>query len=489
MEDLPRIPKSPEDDTESSELPVPQTESLMSRWQKMISSQIQDKESGKKGDKEDDDEDEEESDETTDNSVEKNKSERLKNKLRAFMPQAEKLDPPVETELKSDEIDQDTATMPSTEDYAPVASLDGMEVGLQPYDVMPEVPEAEPAENYIEKPFSTEGLVASSTVEHIIEPNEAPAEEVYQPIKPTQEEIYTPRNIDIAPVIEPQIGPRYNDPAESIQQILQRKDDSLGTGTTSGDYARPISSVQPEARQYDRNPTGMLLAVDAANYIAARRRDKKNMEKVDTELAKVRHEHASFAEPENKRLSKHLIQQEKNEQVIKELRQEKARPQRRQELGLNNNSKQENKQIIEKKLEVPHAVVQERQIPTSNVNVEKRETATTVQNFNETLYKVAEAGPGKIKSEFEFERRHEVMDEPGDRSVFNTPQSPEFGVSSSSQPTSHSSTRGASISPKVTDEKLKASTSAVYKQAATTGFWGALVGIIVFLIIYMLSKG
>lgn len=488
MEDLPRIPKSPEDDAESSELPVPQTESLMSRWQKMISSQIQDKESEKKGDKEDDDEDEEESDETTDNSVEKNKSERLKNKLRAFMPQAEKLDP-VETELKSDEIDQDTAIMPSTEDYAPVASLDGMEVGLQSYDVMPEVPEAEPAENYIEKPFSTGALVATSVEEHIIEPNEALAEEVYQSNKPTQEEIYTPRNTDIAPAIEPQIGPRYNDPAESIQQILQRKDDSLGTGKTSGDYARPISSVQPEARQYDRNPTGMLLAVDAANYIVARRRDKKNMEKVDTELAKVRHEHASFAESENKRLSKHLIQQDKNEQVVKELRQEKARPQRRQELGLNNNSKQENKQIIEKKLEVPHAVVQERLMPTSSVNVEKRETATTIQNFNETLYKVAEAGPGKIKSEFEFERRHEVMDEPGDRTVFNTPQSPEFGVSSSSQPTSHSSTRGASISPKVTDEKLKASTSAVYKQAATTGFWGALVGIIVFLIIYMLSKG
>lgn len=451
MEDLPRIPKSPEDVTDTSELPVPQTESLMSRWQKMISSQIQDKESEKKGDKEDDEEDEEDADEASVSSVEKNKSERLKNKLRAFMPQAEKLDSD-EPEPNNVEVDLDASLLPTVEGYTPAVLIDDMESDEQPYDVAPEVPEEEL-------------------------------------VKTTQEEVYIAGVSDDAPEIDPQIGPIFNEPAESIQQILQRKDDSLGAGRVSSDIARPVASTQPEARQYDRNPTGMLLAVDAANYIAARRRDKKNMEKVDTELAKVRNEHAAFAESENKRLSKHLIQQEKNEQVFKELKQEKVMPQQRPELGLNNNSKPENKQYIEKKPEQTHMIVQERQPRTPNVKIEKRESATTVQNFNETLYKVAEAGPGKIKSEFEFERRHEVMDEPGDRSVFNTPLSPEFGVTSNNQPSTHSTASGASISPKVTDEKRNTSTNAVYKQAATTGFWGALVGIIVFLIIYMLSKG
>ena len=460
MEDLPRIPEKSDDTADKSELPVPHVESLMSRWQKMIESN---KGMESKDDDDDDDEDDEDLDSSTiGNARGKRKSKKLGHTLRAFMPQAEKV------------TDSDT-------EVKPIETIDADQNDLQ---------------------LAPQGSLQDYTEQRLFQDNGA---------EPNREEAVQFEGIEIAPS-EPETS--VNDPSnnempsttveqvvthpmpepESIQQILQRQEEIRAanlpfihnpdtTGTIDLSSSQPAKSNEV----YTRSPTGALLAIDAANYLSARHRDKKNMKKVDSEFSKVRREQSK----QNDELDSRLLRQEKqHNQYIPKPEKLKERPLIKLEsrIDKNDNKKVEKITSNEKIKVIPAEINPEvHQYNTPNVRVELSPEKRRL-GFEETLHKISEVGTGNIKSEFEFERRHEVMDEPGGSAGMKYGEvSPEFDHVA--QITQRSSISSDSTSKPVHVLPSKTSSDATYKQAAATGFWGAVVGIIVFIIIYMLSRG
>lgn len=293
---------------------------------------------------------------------------------------------------------------------------------------------------------------------------------------------------------------------ESIEDILQRREREVeqiqernqalhatSTDRSSSEMstAGNVDTAPTSAEIVQHNaPIGGLLAVDLLNYSVAKKRDQKNKILNEKQHEQLKKDQKRESDATKERINMLELQHNQRQKVLEKSSKDSI-PQVAavtNEVIYNRNS-QIKEAVDTKKPE--HISVTQEQVVKPNPETAKNgdrppQTATTFEN---TLQRVHEAEKGKISSEFQFERRHEVMDEPGgSRDHAPNMTSPhEYDPASIMQSRSTSKSSGQDYSvggSKQSDE----SRQPVYKQAAVTGFWGAVVGIIVFIIMYMLAS-
>lgn len=479
MEDSPRlngednIDKDKERDDDASKTRSPQD--FLARWRRFtardseLQSGISDYETPKvpeeSNEKDEEDDDEEEDDDTDTEHLSKSikkRMRRLRRHLKPFLPQTK--------ELKED-----------TED-------------AEPSDV-------EVVENRSFQQTASEKVESSKT--DLANDLEFPAiiDVADRPIELPKinelEEEETPTKFEDMPS-EQALSVEAIPETESIEDILQRRDREMELQRLAPDnatlYDTRVSAIdvtpqssEPEVTQ--RNvPIGGLLAVDLMNYRIAKKRDHKNKVLNERQHDQLKKDQKQESDAINARIMQSEIQQNKQNTSLEESKKE-----------IEKQIRVEANKVIYNRNEVPkeslrvnnpeHISVVAAELAKPPAEAKHDKSPKVSSDFENTLQRVQEAERGKISSEFQFERRHEVMDEPGGSKdhAANMVGPYEFDPVSQRQPNAvpgGSSKDYSVVGSKRSDE----SRQPVYKQAAITGFWGAVVGIIVFIIMYMLAS-
>jgi hypothetical protein len=478
MEDSPRshnkFDSDTHDSTGSSEKKQSSTQEFLSRWRRFSEKKIKTPEQDL--DKLDDDEDDE------DDGFYENKKlspqvrrryKRLRQKLKPFLPQSSKV---VESAT-----DNESRSSNQSEQIVNIISED-ISTTREEYDES-ELSK-EKAQQEVEQSLSLNGSSTFATEPNVFESADEPISREKEPTIEDQSLISSD------PVSEP----------ESIERILRRTEarDTLYAhennrlDATTNETQHQVNSQQPLVRNQEinntRNNISGLLAVDLLNYRIAKRRDKKNMliNKKEQEIIKT--DQSYNQDYTQRQIDKLKLQQERHEINVKNSKEFNKIP-------LTNQSHETiYNRSVNKKREITKDTVnnseQKTELNVVGSQEKQRNNEPASKSFENTLKHVARAEDSRIVNEFEFERRHEVKDEPGGgRPASNTAHGiPEFDPY-------HYNSAGrqklSKIDTSLHEESKPLNTTSdnhVYKQAAATGFWAAVTGIVIFIIIYVLGS-
>lgn len=418
-------------------------------------------------DDEDDDDDDDLENENVSSSVKK-RFRRLKKSLHPFLPQAKRL------EDKSVVPNQEQGTPSGSETVEDILQTVSEEIHVENQEGSIEIPEVE----------STAYQGELQIGHHIDEDVDMSAEDAPYEID---------TELDESEPIIPEV--------ESLEDILSRREPTINVSRNdreatilvdpSVEYARYSQPVVRETHEVVNNtvPTGGLLAVDYLNYRAAKNRDKKN--KILNER-----QHEQIIKDQNKinqRVESRLNMSEKQHNKVDNSRKNSSQSIEQQGTRTGSSHNYNSLHVSEKPKDrraTEHISVQP-ELTGNNWASKKEQEKTDVKtsrSFENTLHRVQEAEGTKISSEFQFERRHEVKDEPGGGGMNHAqiPQQYDFYPGDRSNLT-QTSNAGMIPDNKKSQERdlLK---QPVYKQAAITGFWGAVAGIVAFIIMYMLAR-
>ena len=289
---------------------------------------------------------------------------------------------------------------------------------------------------------------------------------------------------------------------ESIEDILRRREqeqDSVAFARNRSDVV-PNGTVQPTTSELDtrqevdvvpnkRIPTNSLLAVDLLNYRISKNRDNKNKKINQKELNQLKTEQDVI----NSGLDLRISKSEKQQTELNNKAEYNKKGIEQQVGNSSGNIIYNRKELSEKPFNIKNSEynnVPYAHTETYKTNAEsnKDHEKNTQRNFENTLQRVQEAEKSKILSEFQFERRHEVMDEPGGGKNYAS-------INTSQVDLVQNSNLDATVKQTSNTQDLKNSSKykeelhqSVYKQAAITGFWGAVAGVVVFIILYMLAS-
>lgn len=286
---------------------------------------------------------------------------------------------------------------------------------------------------------------------------------------------------------------------ESIEHILRRRDqdtdkeqyireqqlDTEMASANNREMNEKFSSNSDESH-IERAPVGGLLAVDLLNYRIAKKRDNRNKSLHEKQHTRIIKEQDMVNKRVEERLNKSEKQHLENFKTveIKPTTYDKQIVNKSNDIIYNRNDSEKIHYSVDK----PEYKSVFTQTPENINNINNYQIQESSKSFENTLERVARAEEGKIQSEFQFERRHEVKDEPGVKIPKNHVEQPFITESSSkigAKPSTPIDNRLYDIAEKHISNEAK---HLVYKQAAVTGFWGAVAGIVAFLIMYMLAS-
>ncbi|MDQ5886132.1 MAG: hypothetical protein QG628_529 [Patescibacteria group bacterium] len=496
MEDSPKIngedntEKDIERDDDSTASRSPQD--FLARWRRFTSKDAElqsgmssfdkpkelddDSKEKKKNDNEDDEEEDDDDDETEHlSSPIKSRMRRLRRHLKPFLPQTK--------ELK--EGDTEKSELPLIEDIETTgvdSSPSGDTESLPGYNPSAEIQSAEIFND------SEANITDKSNTQNPNVREESSTIEV-------QETSDSGHNNELIPE------------TESIEDILIRREQEVEQAqqrneilrATTGDVisaSLPLNSEEvkatspaPEVVQHNA-PIGGLLAVDLLNYRIAKKRDQKNKVQNERQHNQLRSDQKRDAEAATRRIDTLELQQNRQQSVIERSVKEPSHQIRPTSNEVIYNRNAQMKEVVDTKkpehISVAPVEAAKPNLETIGNSDRSPQTATTFEN---TLQRVHEAEKGKISSEFQFERRHEVMDEPGGSRDHAPNMTGPYEYDPASMKQSSSTTKSSGQDYGVGGGKQSdESRQPVYKQAAVTGFWGAVVGIIVFIIMYMLAS-
>lgn len=338
-----------------------------------------------------------------------------------------------------------------------------------------------------------ETLEVSHEITEQVQVPEINASETAEAPEPSTPELVT---VAVEPVAEP----------ESIETILQRRniqnrldrDDhdnqEVGGYTLPAKEALPAAQNKPEVVQKPVANVGLHLL----NYALALRRDNKNkasaakeFKRVDQDIDKILQAQkvAKDTYPGNKPEIP-LFKTQQVSQAEKHIDNTRLNVKQEIQSVKNANIVEKTTNIYEKQSFEPiksESILRNVEQPTKQ-EMHQPTAERSLQEQEQFMQKVVEAVERKptIESEFAFERRHEVMDSQDDNSsaqkqgnIAYTEQPVSTGYNSYSQG-SQGVLRPNSTSEKKSDE---------YKQAALSGAWGAVVGVVVFIAFYILTNG
>lgn len=337
------------------------------------------------------------------------------------------------------------------------------------------------------KAFEADDKVAPASQEQ--SPEDLPSEPIELPetLAPLETYVARPEAMERPQVPEAIVSPVVDEP-ESIQTILRRQVESMTPQVATVQHeTAPV--VHETTHNYSNANTGLHLL----NYALARRRDNKNMaatgkefKRVDKELDEVRQKIA--VPPQETKINKQRI--EAPPVVAAENRRPVVQEVQRREITndveratLNTVTNVEKPKIIEQKPVFIDNRRQESAIINQRFEAPQKPEAQEV--FMQKVAETVEAG-SSIGSEFAFERRHEVKDDQGQGRVTGQSMGADGG-SYSGQSVQNSYSQPQNSKSNVSPEK-KPSQGNDYRQAATSGAWGAVVGVIMFVIFYILTN-
>lgn len=492
MEDSPRSKgeeakseSNVEDQQSETEQKSRSTQDFLERWRRFSSrdSERPPRETDDHEDKEDKEEEDDSSESLSSSS--KKRFRRLRRRLKPFLPQTQEV-------VDSNLPDHAETSRQENPQHMSVEDILG--------SVTQEIEAQEEREterggveivDSVSQDFASEGLAPD------LEP-----EEVHNHTAAEEEDSYVGPEHDNELQVEviPQVVPE----TESIEDILLRREHESEQarvalqrvgGSNRGDVGGTalVADTGRDSREKADHgaPVAGLLAVDVLNYKVAKRRDKHNRQLNEKQHEAIKKHHNTEQKKTNERLT--TLETQRNNQY-RSIDIKNRTPDRQIEVG-----KKEviyNRYETEKKTE---AVATPEQIhePISrnerrqDEDPDKKVEQKSPESFENTLQRVAVAENGSISSEFQFERRHEVKDTPGDIKTGLGQNGLTVGSHTSSdifrqeQRAVDMDTRLLDMSAKNASKEHK---QPVYKQAAITGFWGAVVGITVFIIMYMLAS-
>lgn len=284
---------------------------------------------------------------------------------------------------------------------------------------------------------------------------------------------------------------------ESIEAILHRQDHSAELHQYRSEHDRNDQSttayVEPVTKPenvYQSAPVGGLLAVDLMNYRIAKKRDSKNKKLHEKQHEQIKRDQLKENDAIKARIARTELQQNRQQGSLESVKNKTEH----QGVATKNNiiynrTEAPKEQNSVKKIEHIPAAISTSETRYDTPGYKSKSAVDTPRNFENTLQRVHEAEKGKISSEFQFERRHEVMDEPGGGKAYSTSADSVYGTTGQHYGPSKSTTGvDARTSTDSTIHHRDGLVQPVYKQAAITGFWGAVAGIIAFIIMYMLAS-
>lgn len=317
-------------------------------------------------------------------------------------------------------------------------------------------------------------------------------------------------NIITPPISLEGSGSAPSAPVESIQSILQRQhqlhEESVGASTSevSRDVERgtppPVSSNEyyTNARNPDRhNPVPGLVALDVLNYGVAKHRDKKNEKASIRRDEAIKKEQQKIAEKNEKKLSSQdLYQKELSRRLEKQEKQQQERlPKVRNkefrttlpEANSNNTKIVENNTTNNRKVEQYTAVEINNTQPVASIETRMPIVAApdvALPSADTILHKVEEAAEKNIPIETQYELRHERKGNEDFSAV-----SSNVGLTKASAGLStDSGTHSTSATSSQRDlAQGQTSNTQDYQKAAAAGTLGAIFGIVLFIILYVLS--
>lgn len=470
--------EQPEDDEEVSSKPsprrIPSWKGNERFWSRSMPEEAGTEKSEKSGENDDDDEEEDDDDKTIKGILKRRR--KPKKRLSGSL-----LDVAVSTPYQQQE-------RPNSENIEPVGYYETWSPSAVDNIIESAVPPVENTNDTL-----NETLVVSHEATEQVQVPEIYTIETAEAPEPSTPEL-------VAAAAEPVAEP------ESIETILQRRniqnrfdrDDhdnqEVGGYTPAAKEALPAAQNKPEVVQKPAANVGLHLL----NYALALRRDNKNkasaakeFKRVDQDIDKIR---------QTQKVAKDIYPGNIQEMPLFKTQQES-----RAEKHIDNiqvNVKQEvqsvnNANIVEKTTNIyekqpfepikTESIVRNIEQPTRQ-EVHQPTPERSLQEQEQFMQKVVEAVERKptIESEFAFERRHEVMDSQDD----NSSAVKQANSAYAQQPVgtgynSYSPSSQGVLRPNLTSDKK----SDEYKQAALSGAWGAVVGVVVFIAFYILTSG
>jgi hypothetical protein len=265
---------------------------------------------------------------------------------------------------------------------------------------------------------------------------------------------------------------------EFIQQTNSIKNDNLHSKSSSVDNL----AVQ-------RSEVSVRKTSTIDKYIEKKKQQKmmsklieKDLKRVDKAQDKLRKELEAKIDESEKQ---HLILQKNLERQVTDANQQISK----KEIGLNNNNKNESLSKINTMYETKPTMINDLDIdPRQKMISESRKEIDRISHFENTVKHVESLKKSRIENEFAFERRHEVKDEP-QSTVSNKfiplARSDRLAMEKSIQQSQDVQNMYNKKSFNRIATNIINSPDAV--QAAQTGVVGAVVGVVIFLLIYVLS--
>jgi hypothetical protein len=219
---------------------------------------------------------------------------------------------------------------------------------------------------------------------------------------------------------------------------------------------------------------------------------RKKQKKLNTLVSKETKALKTNQDKLRKELEEKIIQSEKQHVLLKQsLEQEAIIFQQQievQEKSINNNKKNELKINHKDDKELARAKIKSVDVdPRQKMIHESRQEIERIAQFQNTVKGLESLNDTKIKSEFAFERRHEVKDEPG--SPMNTKFIPlahkdRQAMEDSIKQLKHEQKKLHKLSGPRFIKDLRTSTDSV--ELLRSGAFGVIVGIVIFIIFYAL---
>ncbi len=285
-----------------------------------------------------------------------------------------------------------------------------------------------------------------------------------EPTELSQEDIQ-----ESAEEAEPQITE-----AESIDAILRRRMENHVEETSQqrGETIVNNTTTNHETHNHNENRNAGLHLL---NYALARRRDTRDRKAAQGEIKRVNKRIDNLTKKTELEKQQYIVPTDKEVHTVFE----RTKVLEKQPV-VNKTTEKQEKTIVN----VPES------LSTKLYNKQEQAKEAPVQTPEQLLRQVVEAVERKdgIQSEAVFESRHEIKDVP-------MPAATQYGGVDTNQPISwvdagqvtaqQSYTTDTTVTP---EETVANRTTSEYKEVAAIGAWGAIVGAIVFVIFYMLTR-
>jgi hypothetical protein len=295
-----------------------------------------------------------------------------------------------------------------------------------------------------------------------------------------------------------------NVPAESVYTILQRRqqvdtsDGSLDVsppregGKADTLEKEPKSNVDSMARR--ASPVGALLAADVLNYAVARGRDAKNeaasVKRDKQIIGDQKHQATQFNSELNrqdayqKELSRRIERSEKQQSTpLPKVRNAELRPRFTEIPKLNVEKNTPSIEFIESKNE-------QYEVVEKSVEVAERTFSPAPDilrpDVEAVLHTVEQAAEKNMPIEAQYELRHEHKG--NDTFSSHDGQGADMRVSGGGQHAGYGSSLGYVATQAKSEQGSGNQDQPVYKQVASTGALGAVVGVLLFIVLYILTR-